>query len=99
MIEARRSIAIERAKDACEALSSLGVSALVFGSLVNHRFGPTSDVDLLIVKCPRELKYGIEGLVEDRLGGLPFDVIYLDEIPAEKLDRFVREAVDARELD
>jgi len=37
-------------------------------------------------------------MVEDALGGLPFDVVYLDEIPAWKVARFTEGAVDASDL-
>lgn len=94
----RRQQAVLRAREACEALSALGVSARVTGSLAAGSFGPHSDVDFLIVDCPRHLKYAIEGLIEDCLRGLSFDVIYMDEIPRHKLDRFVEGAVDARHL-
>jgi len=94
----RRGLAISRVRHACATLTEMGVTARVIGSLATGRFGPASDIDLLVVDCPRHLKYGIEGIVEDCLAGLPFDVVYLDEIPAHKLDRFTREAVDARHL-
>jgi predicted nucleotidyltransferase len=94
----RRRLAVLRVKDVCAALSRMGVSTRVIGSLATGRFGPSSDVDLLVTDCPRHLKYAIEGLVEERLGGLPFDVVYLDEVPPRKRDRIEREAVDARNL-
>ncbi len=40
------------------------------------------------MSCPAHLKYAIEGSIEDHLLGIPFDVIYLDEIPADRLDGF-----------
>jgi len=76
----------------------MGVTARVFGSLATGHFGPYSDVDFLIIDCPLHLKYRIEGVVEDCLAGLSFDVVYLDEIPAYKLERFTSEAVDAGHL-
>jgi predicted nucleotidyltransferase len=94
----RRRLAIARANEATARLCELGVKARIIGSLASGRFRSGSDIDFLIVECPRHLKYGIEGIVEDCLEGLPFDVIYLDEIPAHKLARFTREAVDARDL-
>lgn len=94
----RRGLAISRARQACAALAGMSVDARVIGSLASGRFEHSSDIDFLIVECPRHLKYEIEGVVEDCLGGLPFDVIYLDEIPAHKLVRFTEEAVDARYL-
>jgi predicted nucleotidyltransferase len=94
----RRRLAISGARAACETLAGMGVTIRVIGSLATGSFGADSDVDFLVTECPHRLKYAIEGLVEDCLGGLPFDVVYLDEIPAYKLDRFTREAVDARHL-
>jgi hypothetical protein len=93
-----RRIAIARALAACESLSAMGVVAKITGSLATGHFRAGSDVDFLIADYPPSLKYRIEGVVEDCLGGIPFDVIYLDEIPARKLARATREAVDARDL-
>jgi predicted nucleotidyltransferase len=94
----RRTLAISRVQQATAALAELGVKARIIGSLASGRFRPGSDIDFLIVECPRHLKYAIEGIVEDCLGELPFDVIYLDEVPAHKLDRLTGEAVDAGDL-
>lgn len=94
----RRGLAVARAKEAASALAGIGVKALVIGSLASGRFRAGSDIDFLVVECPRRLKYGIEGLVEDCLEGFTFDVVYLDEVPKHKLARFTREAVDARDL-
>lgn len=94
----RRRLAVCRAQLACNALSEIGVTARVIGSLATGRFGSDSDIDFLVEHCPRHLKYAIEGLVEDCLGGLPFDVVYLDEVPAHKVERFTREAVNAGHL-
>jgi predicted nucleotidyltransferase len=94
----RREQAISGAQAAVSALAELGVTAVITGSLARDTFGPYSDVDFLITDCPRHLKYAIEGTVEDALGGLPFDVVYLDEIPASKVARFAEGAVDACDL-
>lgn len=94
----RRRRAIDRARLAVEDLRSLGVEAKVVGSLARGTFNDLSDVDFLVVSCPAHLKYAIEGSVEDRMEEIPFDVIYLDEIPARKLERFTRNAVDASRL-
>ena len=94
----RRERAIMAAQRASEALEEKGVLVRVIGSLARHDFSHGSDVDLLVDRCPRELKYAIEGIVEDCLGDLPFHVIYLDEIPAEKIERFTRDARHARDL-
>jgi predicted nucleotidyltransferase len=91
----RLSRAIERARLAIEDLRLLGVHAKLVGSLARGSFNERSDVDFLVVSCPAHLKYAIEGSVEDRMADIPFDVIYLDEIPTSKLERFTRGAVDA----
>ena len=97
-IATRRSLAVSHACAASEALAELGVDVKVIGSLANGRFGQSSDIDFLVLECPRHLKYGIEGIVEDCLQGFRFDVIYLDDIPPHKRGRFSREAVCARHL-
>lgn len=95
---ARRERAIAGVRLAIEDLRSLGVEALVIGSLAKETFGPFSDVDILVTECPLDLKYSIEGKVEDRLGDIPFDLIYLDEIPPYKIASFKDGAVDADRL-
>jgi predicted nucleotidyltransferase len=94
----RRARAISGAREAARALARQGVSVRVTGSLATGRFGSGSDVDLLVTDCPPALKYAIESLVEDCLGGLPFDVIYLEELPASKRARVLSIAVDASDL-
>ena len=86
------------ARSAADALAALGVTVLVTGSLARGGFAQHSDIDFLVTSCPRALKYAIEGMVEDILGGIRFDVIYLDEIPAWKAARFTEGAVDASHL-
>jgi len=94
----RRARAVAGAKRALLALEQRGVQAVVTGSLAAGDFGPDSDVDLLVTQCPRRLKYAIEGIVEDCMAGIPFDIIYLDEIPAWRMERFTRRTVDAQSL-
>jgi predicted nucleotidyltransferase len=97
-IETRRERAVEGAKRALQALETRGITAVVTGSLADGRFGPDSDVDILVTRCPKDLKYAIEGIVEDCLAGLPFDVICLDEVPSWRAKRFVQRTADARSL-
>ncbi|HEY4174864.1 MAG TPA: nucleotidyltransferase domain-containing protein [Rhodopila sp.] len=96
--EWHRRRAIAAVRRAVDVLTGLGVTALVTGSLARGGFGPHSDVDFLVTACPRHLKYAIEGVVEDNLDGVPFDVVYLDEIPEWRVRRFTESAVDARDL-
>ena len=82
--EARRRTREQAARAAAirvlRCLRRRGVRAGVFGSLTAGRFGLHSDVDFLVLECPPALRYCIEADVEDRMGGIPFDVAYADEM-------------------
>jgi predicted nucleotidyltransferase len=93
-----RNRAVASAKAAIAALAEISVDAVVTGSLARGKFGIYSDIDLLVTSCPRRLKYAIESIVEDILNGIPFDVIYLDELPPWKAANFTEGAIDASEL-
>jgi predicted nucleotidyltransferase len=90
---AREARARVLAARALRRLAERGVEARVIGSLARGDFLLHSDVDLLVLRCPPELRYRIEGLVEDTLEGLPFDVVYLDEVAPER-----RAAIQSRSL-
>ena len=62
------STAIARARAAADAVARIGVSTLVTGSLARGDFRSGSDIDFLVTRCPRHLKYAIEGIVEDLPG-------------------------------
>jgi predicted nucleotidyltransferase len=94
----RRRRAIARARAAVDMMKEKGISALLIGSLAKGTFGPDSDIDFLLTSCPRQYKYAIEAEVEDILGDLPFDVVYLEEIPAGRVERFTSGAIDAHAL-
>jgi predicted nucleotidyltransferase len=98
--DAREEAAAARsaARRAIERLRERGVAARLVGSLARGDPLPHSDIDLLVVSCPPGLRYGIEGIVEEALGGRPFDVLYLDEVPPERQARLLAEAVDAPDL-
>jgi predicted nucleotidyltransferase len=97
-LETRKADAISLTRIAVARLADIGVSAKVIGSLSTGRFQTHSDIDLLVTDCPRNLKYRIEGIVEDCLPGFEFDVVYLDEIPPHRLHRFMENVTDARDL-
>jgi hypothetical protein len=80
------------------ALEQKRVKALITGSLADDSFDLHSDVDFLIIQCPREMKYVLEGIVEDALGNIPFDVVYLDELDPRKLRSFTEKARRVEEL-
>lgn len=92
-IEARRTKAKAAAARVLGTLRSQGVDVEVVGSLSRGDFDLTSDVDFLVLRCPHHLRYAIEADVEDEMGGLPFDVVYLDEVGSEKFrDKLLLEA-------
>jgi predicted nucleotidyltransferase len=92
-VKARRA-----AVRALAALAARGVDARLIGSLARGDFMLHSDVDILVVRCPENLRYGIEGLVEDCLEGLPFDVVYLDEVAPERRAALESESLRASDL-
>ncbi len=94
----RRRTAVERARAALDWLAAEGVEAAVVGSLARGTFREHSDVDVLILACPPHRKYTLETGVERHMGDLPFDVLYLDELPPPLRDRAEREAVRASDL-
>ena len=79
----RRDLATSRAAKVVQVLSTQGVRARVVGSLIEDRFALHSDVDFLVERCPRQLKYSIESVVESVMLDIPFDVIYQDEVETE----------------
>jgi len=75
MLAHHRAAAIAAAKRAVSQLEQKAIKVLVTGSLADNTFDLHSDIDFLVVECPREVKYALEGIVEDALGSIPFDVI------------------------
>ena len=96
--EARRSALTQAARKAVAALARRGVEARVIGSLARGTVRPHSDLDLLVTRLPAALRYRIETEVERAAAGLPFDVVYLDEIAPARVQAVLEEARDAREL-
>ena len=97
-LEGYRSKAIAGARRAAAELQKRDVEVVITGSLARGEFDLHSDVDFVVLSCPRHLKYAIEGIVEDELGGIPFDVVYRDEIPPSEVPRFMEGAVHAPDL-
>lgn len=97
-LEERIADAISKAITVTDTMASMDVEILVIGSLAEGRFNEHSDIDFLVRRCPRNLIYAIEGKIEDIVHPFKFDVVYENEIPAHRLERFTRYAVDAREL-
>lgn len=99
MLASHRAAAIAAAKRAISQLEQKAIKVLVTGSLADNTFGLHSDIDFLIVEYPREMKYALEGMVEDAVGNIPFDVIYLDEVAPRKLLSFTEKARRVEDLD
>jgi len=96
--EERRRLAAARAAKALDWLRGQGVEAAVIGSLARGGFRDHSDVDFLVLSCPPELRYALEGGVEACMEDLPFDVVYLDELREPFRQRALAEAVRAPDL-
>lgn len=70
---------LDRAKAAIVALREKGVEAVIAGSWARGQQNDNSDIDFLVISCPRPLKYKIESLVEDTLHSSHFDLIYRED--------------------
>lgn len=95
---AREGAARAGAIEVLRALRARGVRAGVFGSLASGRFGLHSDVDFMVLECPPELRYRLETDVEARMGGIPFDVAYADELREPWRTQALAELLDASAL-
>ncbi len=91
--------AVAACRQATEALSHIGVQALITGSFAREKFAHYSEIDLLITSCPRHLKYAIEGIIADVLDDIPFRTIYLEDMPASRIDRLTGSSVSAADLE
>jgi predicted nucleotidyltransferase len=94
----RTARARQFAEVAVQRLEELGVEARIVGSLARGDFRGHSDIDILVLRCPPDRRYRIEGAVEEAAEGFPFDVIYLDEVPAPRRARLLGEARLASDL-
>lgn len=96
-VAARRKLALEAAARVLAWMEVRHVDARLVGSLAKGTFHAGSDVDFLILSCPRALKYRMEADVEDMMAGLPFDIVYIEEIRPAMLASF-EGGVDAAHL-
>lgn len=92
-LRARKTAAAQAASRAIERLRERGVEATLVGSLKTGGFDMHSDIDILVTKCPRELVYGVETELEDIMNGLPFDVVYLELLPAAQREKWLEHAL------
>ena len=94
----RRALALAAARRVATDQTRLGIDVRLVGSLARSTFAGHSDIDLLVVGCPTAWRYRLESVVEDVVGGLPFDVIYLDEVPEHRREALLAEARRASDL-
>lgn len=94
----RRRNAGARAASVLQSLAILDVHASVVGALATEQFGLWSDVDFLIIKCPRHLKYGVEADIEAIMADIPFDTVYQEEVRPAYLPGMQACAKSAREI-
>ncbi|GKT09537.1 nucleotidyltransferase domain-containing protein [Desulforhabdus sp. TSK] len=87
-IQTKRLLALKRAEEACRYLCRLGArESFIFGSLVTGGFGEHSDIDLAVSGLPREHIYRVESEIEEIVGGMRFDLVYLENAPAYLVKR------------
>ena len=82
-LKVRRLLALKRAEEVCRYLCQLGAKeSYIFGSLLTENFHEHSDIDLAVLGLPRTHIYRVESKIEEILGGLQFDLVYLENAPA-----------------
>lgn len=75
-----------------ESLRILGVSSELFGSMARGDVHDRSDLDALILDRNGYSRGTILRAIEDHAGDIPVDVIFAEDIPAEKVFRMREEA-------
>lgn len=89
--DAKRLLALKRAEEACMYLCRLGAKeSFIFGSLLSGDFREHSDIDLAVSGLSREHIYKVESKIEEIVGGMHFDLVYLENAP-EYLVKRIRE--------
>jgi predicted nucleotidyltransferase len=91
-LRAKNAASSLAASRALERLRARGIEASLVGSLKTGKFGLDSDIDILVTKCPSSLIYTVEAELEDVMGGLPFDVVYLELLPEEQRAKWLEHA-------
>ena len=87
-IHTKRLLALKRAEEACLYLCRLGAKeSFIFGSLLSGDFREHSDIDLAVSGLPREHIYKVESKIEEIVGGMHFDLVYLENAPAYLVKR------------
>lgn len=88
LLRGKRLLALQRAEEACRYLCGLGAKEVyVFGSLPSGDFKQHSDIDLAVSGLPREHFYKVESKIEEILGGMHFDLVYMETAPTYLTER------------
>ena len=81
-IRKRKEKARKRTYEACKFLQEKGAKDIyIFGSLASDTFNLHSDVDLAIDGLHPEYVYYVEKDLEDIMGDIGFDLVYLHSAP------------------
>jgi predicted nucleotidyltransferase len=87
-IKVKRLLAMQKAEEVCLYLCSLGAKeAFIFGSLVSGNFWEHSDIDIGVFELPEKYIYRVESKIEDIVGGMKFDLVYMEYAPAYLVQR------------
>lgn len=87
-IDDKRNQTLKKTTIVCKYLCSLGAKAIyIFGSVLTDEFRGYSDVDIAVEGLPYEHIYRVEAKIEEILGGMDFDLIYLEYAPESMVAR------------
>jgi predicted nucleotidyltransferase len=93
--ERRRATAVARVDPLLRALRSDGYDIVLIGSLARREFRSHSDVDLLVRgKLNTPARATVERAVAAAMrgSGIPYDLIYADDLTPERLKEFENDA-------
>ena len=81
-VEKKRGHALGQLEKVCSYLCGLGArDVYIFGSVLTDEFREHSDVDIAVEGLPYEHIYRVEAKIEELLGGIKFDLIYMEYAP------------------
>jgi predicted nucleotidyltransferase len=90
-IEAKRQDTLKKIEIVRKYLCSLGAKTVyTFGSVLTDEFRGYSDVDIGVEGLPYEHIYRVEAKIEEILGGIEFDLIYMEYAPEHLVTRIKR---------
>ena len=99
--ELRRAIAVARVAEITSDLKREGVEVAMIGSLATGNFRAHSDIDLLVrTGVDSSWRARVERIVANRLRGtgIPYDLVFADDLTAERLREFEHDLVQTSSL-